>query len=162
MAVHVFRHHPVDSAGGTVTEVRSTDSSGRNIAARVLALVAAAVPTIVGLIALARISWGDQGLDAPAVSVAGMTFSPWIAIATLVAGLIGLGAAATWDRESKFGVGAIMVCGGIAIVAANPVVQQVTLTDRMGAMYILVGAVLVVAGLLAGRGWSTRRRVDRY
>ena len=40
-----------------------------------------------------------------------MTFSPWIAIATFVAGLIGLGAAATWDRESKFGVGAIMVCG---------------------------------------------------
>jgi hypothetical protein len=54
MAVHVFRHHPVESAGGTVTEVRSTDSSGRNVAARVLALVAAAVPTIVGLISVGR------------------------------------------------------------------------------------------------------------
>ena len=36
MAVHVFGHNPVESAGGTVTEVRTTDSSGPNVAARVV------------------------------------------------------------------------------------------------------------------------------
>jgi len=160
MARHHTIERPTEPAIET-SEVRGTDANPVNLLARVLALVAAAVPTVIGFIALARIDWTTQGMDAPAVAVAGMSFRPWVAIATLVVGLIAVLAAATSDRESKLVIGALLACGGVAIVVVNPKVQQVALSDRMGWMYVLVGAVLVVAGLLAGQTWSTRRQVQR-
>ena len=64
------------------TEYRSTDTL--NMVGRFVAVVAAAVPTIIGLIALAKFDWNGFGFDAPAVSVAGMAFRPWVAVATVV------------------------------------------------------------------------------
>jgi hypothetical protein len=124
------------------------------MAGRFVAVVAAAVPTVIGLIALAKFTWsgvGATGLDAPAVRVAGMWFRPWVAIATVVVGLIAMAAAASWDRQSKLFVGAILVAVGIAIVVANPTVEAIPLNNRMGWMAIIVGAVLAVVGLLTAR-----------
>ena len=90
---------------GLVDEVTTKDASGLNVMARVLALVAAAVPTIVGLLAVADIDWSGNGFDAPAVTVADIRFTPAVAVAVLAAGVIGLIAAATRDRASKLVVG---------------------------------------------------------
>ena len=117
---------------------------------RFVAVVAAAVPTIIGAIALADIQWSPLGFDAPPVTVAGMVFRPWVAIATVVLGLLALAAAVSWDRESKVFMGALLVAAGIAIVVANPTVEGIVLVDRDG----LDGGH---RGWRAGRG----RLVDR-
>jgi hypothetical protein len=153
---------PAVAEEGAVSETRTSDANVFNLVARILAIVAAAVPTIVGLIAVAKVDWGGPGLDAPAVNVADMVFRPWAAIVTLVLGLLALLAAVSWDRESKLVVGAVLGCIGIAILAANPKIQDVAVNDRTGWMYVLVGVVLILAGLLARQGWTTRRRVGRY
>ncbi len=144
-----------------MTELVVNESPTRdtlNLIGRFVALVATAIPTIIGLIALAKFDWGGTGLDSVAVSVAGMWFRPWVAIATVVAGLFGLAAAASWDRQSKLFVGAIYVAAGVAILVANPTVESVLLNNRFGWMAIIVGAVLALVGLFTGRSWTAHRR----
>ncbi len=164
MARHVVHddRRPVVEDGrdvGLVDQVTTSDASGVNVLARVLGLVATAVPTIVGLIAVADIDWSGNGFDAPPVTVAGIRLSPAVAVALLAAGVVGLLAAAMRDRGSKLAVGAIYVIAGIVIVLANPIVQNVHLSDRLGWMAILVGAVMLVAGLLAVQRTTVRREV---
>ena len=144
---------------GLVDEVTTKDASGLNVLARILGLVAAAVPTIVGLLAVADIDWSGNGFDAPAVTVAGIRFTPMVAVAVLAAGVVGLLAAAMRDRGSKLAVGAIYAVVGIVVVLANPVVQGVALSDRLGWMAILVGAVMVVSGMFAVQRTMVRREV---
>jgi hypothetical protein len=143
-----------DSRDGAATY---RGSETLNMAGRFVALVAAAVPTIIGLIALAKITWSPLGMDAPAVTVAGMTFRPWVAIATVVVGLFALAAAVSWDRESKLFTGGVLVALGIAIVVATPTVEGIVLNSRMGWMAMIVGAVLAVVGVVAGQTWASRR-----
>ncbi len=161
MARAVVRDEAAVAPGNQVVadEYRSGDSL--NMVGRFVAVVAAAVPTVIGLIALAQLDWSGHGFDAPAVTVAGMAFRPWIAVGTVVLGILALAAAASWDRESKLFIGAILVAVGIAIVAANPTVEGVVLIDRMGWMAIIVGGVLALVGLVTGRSWASRRRVVR-
>ncbi len=144
---------------GLVDEVTTRDASGLNVLARVLGLVAAAVPTIVGLMAVADIDWSGNGFDAPAVTVAGIRITPVVAVAVLAAGVVGLLAAAMRDRGSKLAVGAIYVVVGIVVVLVNPVVQDIALSDRLGWMAILVGAVMVVSGIFAVQRTMVRREV---
>jgi hypothetical protein len=126
---------------------------------RVVALVAAAIPTVWALVALVRLDWGDGGIDAPPVDVAGLVFTPWVAIGTLVAGLLALAAAAGPDRASKFAVGAILVCVGVAVlVAGTGDTGRWDLEDGHGWLALGVGAVLLVAGALTRYGWVTHRR----
>jgi hypothetical protein len=134
---------------------RSTDAL--NMAGRFVAVVAAAVPTIIGLIALAKTDWNGQGFDAPAVEVAGMTFRPWIAVATVFLGILAMAAAVSWDRESKIFTGAILVAIGIAIIVANPTIEAIPLTNRMGWMAIIVGGIIAAVGIIAGQTWASRR-----
>jgi hypothetical protein len=128
-----------------------------NMVGRFVALVAAASLTIVGLIALAKFDWNGQGLDAAAVSVAGMVFRPWVAIATVGLGVLAMLAAVSWDRESKLFMGAILVAVGIAILAATPTIEGIVLTNRMGWWAIIVGGVLAVVGVISGQTWASRR-----
>jgi len=139
-----------------VAESRAADTT--NMIGRFVAVVAAAVPTVIGLIALVQFDWSATGLDSPAVDVAGMAFRPWLAIGTLVLGLLALAAAASWDRESKLFIGAILVAVGLVLLIANPTIEDVAISDRTGWMFLLVGAVIALVGLLTGRAWSTRRR----
>ncbi len=145
---------------GLVDKVTTKDASALNVLARVLALVAAAVPTIVGLLAVAedrlvRQRLRRSGRDGGRTSAS----PPAVAVAVLAAGVIGLIAAATRDRASKLVVGAIYAIVGFVIVVANPTVQHVVLSDRLGWMAILVGAVMVVAGLFAVQRTTVRREV---
>ncbi len=156
MARTVIQHSTaVEPEGAVVADSRTGDML--NMFGRFVAVVVAAVPTIIGIIALADIQWSPLGFDAPPVTVAGMVFRPWIAIATVVLGVLALAAAVSWDRESKLFMGALLVAVGIAIIVANPTVEGVVLADRMGWMAVLVGGVLAVVGLVAGQTWSSRR-----
>ena len=47
-----------------------------NMLFRLIAVVAAGVMTVIGLIAVAKVSWGDNGFDAAPVDVAGMSSHP--------------------------------------------------------------------------------------
>jgi len=60
-----------------------------------------------------------------------------------------------------FGVamGAIYAVVGVVVVLANPVVQDVALSDRLGWMAILVGAVMMVSGMFAVQRTMVRREV---
>ncbi|MBI2704798.1 MAG: hypothetical protein HYX32_05855 [Actinobacteria bacterium] len=130
-----------------------------NIIGRFIALVAAAVPTIIGLIALTQFDWTGTGFDSPAVNVAGMSFRPWLAIGTLILGVLAMAAASSWDRESRLFIGALFVAIGVVLFVANPIVEGVVLTNRMAWMFVLVGAVVGLIGLLTGRSWASRRTI---
>jgi hypothetical protein len=145
-----------EPSGEVVTE-RYASSDALNLIGRFVAVVAAAVLTIIGLIALAKINWSPLGFSAPAVTVAGMIFRPWVAVATVVLGLLALAAAVSWDRESKLFMGAILVAVGIAIVVATPTVEGIPLNNRLGWLAIIVGGVLALVGVIAGQTWASRR-----
>src|SRR5690349_5624895 len=83
-----------------------------SIVFRVLAAVGAAVLLVFSLVALARIDWSSNWMDAPAVQVGGVWFTPLVATAFGVAGLLALFAAASSGRDSKIVMGALLVCAG--------------------------------------------------
>lgn len=151
--------HRRDEMHETEVTDRTIDAQGANMVGRFVAIVATGLFTIMGLIALAKIDWSGSGFDAPAVTVAGMAFRPWIAIGTAVLGILALGAAASWDSGSKLFMGGLLVAIGIAIIVAHPTVEQVVLTDRMGWFAIIVGGVLAVVGIVAAQMWTSRRVV---
>jgi hypothetical protein len=132
---------------------------GWNTAVRVLAMVAAAVATIIGVIALFRIDW-TNGLDSRAVDVAGMIMTPKVAIVTVIAGIIALAAAASPERSSKLVVGAVLAIAGVAILLIGDADRlDLQVERRHGWLALVVGAVLILAGLLMRNTWTARRRV---
>ena len=166
-------HHDVDEPtierrdAPTTREVRSSDrvtnggSDTFDLILRLIAGVVAAIPTIIGIIALARIDWSNGGMDAPAVRVADMLFTPWVAVATVVGGVLAIVAAASWDRELKFIVGALLCCVGVAILIADSTAARWDLGRRHGWMSVGVGAVLILTGILTRHRSSVRREVAR-
>jgi hypothetical protein len=136
-----------------------TTHDGWNTAVRVIAMAAAAVATVIGVIALFRIDW-NNGLDSPAVDVAGMIMTPKVAIVTVVAGIIALAAAASPERGSKLVVGAVLAIAGVAILLIGDADRlDLQVERRHGWLALIVGAVLVLAGMLMRNSWSARRRV---
>lgn len=133
-----------------------------SIIVRVLGAIAAGVMTVIGLVAVAKVSWGDNGFDAAAVDVAGMSFTPEVAVATAAAGVIALIAAALWDVTSKLIVGVLLVAGGIVILltGSDEVDANWAFENSQGWLAIVVGAALIVAAVLMQMMW-TGRRVDR-
>ncbi|MCU0311848.1 MAG: hypothetical protein MUE36_13005 [Acidimicrobiales bacterium] len=130
-------------------------------AARLTAAIAGGVATVVGLVALIRIDWAD-GIDSAAVDVAGMAFTPTIAIATTIFGLIALAAGAAADRASKLVVGVLLVCVGVGILIAGDDRANWDLETGHGWMGVVVGGVLIAAGLALRDRWSSRRTVRGY
>src|SRR5438477_295171 len=86
-------------------QVQRTSVRDFGVAYRIIAAIAGAVPTIIGFIALTRVTWDQGGLDAAPVEVASMTFTPVMAIALTVLGLLAMIAGASRDRASKIVVG---------------------------------------------------------
>lgn len=126
---------------------------------RAVAAIAAAVLIVFGLTALARINWDEGGFDAAAVDVADVTFTPVVAVAMTVVGLVALLAAAARDRGSKLVVGVLLVCVGIVAFIARPDTGRVVLEDAHGSMTIVVGAVLLLAAMAMSRR-ATHRIVE--
>jgi hypothetical protein len=125
---------------------------------RILASVAASVLLVFGLIALVRVSWDDGGLDAEAVDVADMTFTPVVAIGTTAVGLIALIAAATRGVTSKIVVGALLVAVGIVTFVTTPDTDDIVLEDAHGWLAVIVGGILLLAAL--GLTWRATRVVE--
>lgn len=155
---HRSGRHP-DAAAPAAVDERTSFSTheGWNTAVRVLAMAAAAVATIIGVIALFRIDW-NNGLDSSAVDVAGMIMTPEVAIVTVVAGIIALAAAASPERGSKLVVGAVLAIGGVAILLIGDADRLDLQVERAhGWLALIVGAVLILAGLLMRSAWTARR-----
>jgi hypothetical protein len=138
--------------------VRATGHETTNTVARVIASLVAAVPVVIGLVALIRLDWTD-GFSSPPVDVLGMPFTPAVAIVTLVLGLFALGAAAGADRASKIAVGAVLGCVGLAILLAGSARADYDLATGHGWLALVVGAVLLLAGLTIRHAWGTSREV---
>jgi hypothetical protein len=126
--------------------MRPTDRSEGNGALRVIASLVAAVPIAWSAIALLRLD-PDAGLDAVPVTVAGLSFTPAVAFATLLIGLIAVAAAVSDDRASKLGIGALLACIGIAVLLAGTARTDFDLQAGHGWMALVVGLALVAAGL---------------
>lgn len=135
---------------------------------RVLAAIGGAVLLIFSLVALARINWDAHWMDAPAVQVANVTFTPIVAIAFGVVGLLALLVAASRDHAAKIVLGALMVCAGVVVLIVQSSSDRFTLKDGSNAgrvilepahgwMLVGVGAVLVIAGLALS--WRVERSV---
>lgn len=140
---------------------RSTYGWNAGVLLRVIGAVAAGVMTVIGLLAMAKVSWGDNGFDASPVDVAGMTFTPEVAVATAVAGVIALLAAALWDVTSKLVVGALLVVAGIVILLTDGSVDgNWTFDDGQAWLAIIVGGVLIAAALLLGMVRTARSPVE--
>jgi len=137
---------PTDTAGQPFAR-RGWRSDRYNEILRGLGMMAAALPIVVGLVATARIHWSN-GFTSPAVRVAGMSFTPWVAIATIAGGVLALLVAVAPTRDPKLVLGAIYACGGLAIMIAQPTIDHITIVYRFGVMTFLVGLVLVATGLL--------------
>ena len=127
--------------------VSTSTTDGVNTAMRAIGAVAGAIPVVIGTVALIRIDWG-AGFDAAAVDVAGMAFTPVVAIVTVVLGLIAIGAAASPAREGKLVFGGILACAGLAVLIAGDSRSNIDLESGHGWLALLVGAVLVATGLL--------------
>ncbi len=140
-----------------VQEYSESEAISTSVLPRVIGLVAGGVATFIGLIAVARVNWSDNGIHAPAVTVASIPFKPVVAIVTLVVGLLALAAAASRDRDSKLVLGALLICVGLAIHFGGTTAEKWALGDRIAWLSGLVGAGLVLSGLL-----MHARRVVRH
>ena len=149
----------------TVLDDRQTThtSEGLNTALRAVAALAGAVATVFGVVALIRIDWTD-GFDSAAVRVADVVFTPKVAVATAVLGLIALAAGAARGRTPKLVVGAVLACVGAAILLAGDSRADWEVESAHGWLALGVGAVLIVAGLLMRNYWVAQRtvRTDGY
>jgi hypothetical protein len=158
MAVH---HRPIDERVARddayvedTQRTRTSDAS--NAALRALAAVAGGVATVIGIVALVRINWND-GLDSAPVDVAGMAFTPVVALATTVLGLIAIAAGVARDRSSKLAVGVVLACIGLGILIAGDSRADLDLETGHGWLALGVGAVLLLSGILLRHRWETRR-----
>jgi hypothetical protein len=157
-----INRHQSDTAlvdSGFVEERQSTRTGeGLNSALRAIGAVAGGIATIIGIVALIRIRWTDGFSSAP-VDVLGMAFTPAIAVATTVGGLIALAAGAAADRTSKLVVGIVLACIGGAILLAGTSRANWKLSTGHGWLALLVGTVLIVTGLAMRHFVETRRSV---
>ena len=126
---------------------------------RIFGLIAGAVVTLIGVIALAKINWDNVQFDAPVVAFAGMTFTPIVAGITTLIGIILIGMASVREGDSRVAIGAVLATIGVGLVSATELQRSWTMTDRQGWLAIAVGVIFVLAGLLTqGRSFTSRRR----
>ncbi len=136
-------------------EVRRDD--GVPQAARLIALAAGAIVTIIGLFAVLEVDWANAEADAPVYEVAGMTFTPVVAAITAVLGPLLIGVAASRASEGKIAMGAIVASLGVAMLLVNDLGNRWQTSDSQGWLALAVGVVFVVAGVLSERRHVVRR-----
>ena len=129
-----------------------------SVVPRVIGVAAGGVATVIGLIAVARVDWSNNGIHAPAVSVVSIPFKPVVALVTLGVGVIALIVGASRDRVSKLVLGVLLIAVGLAIHFGHTNAVKWYLGNRIAWLSGLVGAALVVSGLLL----QPRRVVRTY
>jgi hypothetical protein len=160
--VHTTTHGSRQMATGRdvfVDEVATDEvrESGVPQAARLIALAAGAIVTIIGLLAVLKVDWAEAQADSPLYDVAGMTFTPVVAGVTAVLGLILIAVAASRGGEGKFAMGAIVASLGAAMLLVGDLGTRWQTSDGQAWLALAVGGVFIVAGIL-----SERREVVRH
>ena len=153
-----MQEHLQDQRVGEVVvddQVRHDD--GVSQVARLVALAAGAIVTIVGLVALLGIDWDVAELDSPVTEVGDMTFTPVVAGVTTFLGVLLLAAAASRGGEGRVALGAITACLGAAIVLAD-LESRWQVTESQGWALVAVGVVFVIAGIIGHPDTVVTRR----
>jgi hypothetical protein len=122
------------------------DRYSRITPAQAITAAGGIVMLVLGLIALARTGLSD-GFKLPVTKVAGLTYSPLLALVSAGAGLILLGAAFT-SRNSSVFFGVLLAIGGVVGLAAPERFESISLLSSYCWLAIVVGVVVALANLL--------------
>ena len=162
MVTEVIEH---DQARDELVYEEVDRRDGPSQIASLLAVAAGAVVLVVGIVAAARIDWNgmtSDRLDEPLSSVMRMTFTPIMAIGTIVIGLVLILLAALRAGRGEIVVGTMLAAVGIAIVAVDDVQASWNVGDRHGYLALGVGLVFILAGLITDHGTHLRRSYSRH
>lgn len=143
--------------GEVVVDDQVRHDDGVAQAARLIALAAGAIVTVLGLVALLGIDWDVASLDSPVTDIGDMTFTPVVAGATAFLGLLLLAAAASRNGEGKVALGALTGCLGAAVLLAD-LEPSWHVTEAQGWVLVAVGLVFVIAGVLDRNDTVVSRR----
>ena len=141
-------------------EFRSDTGVGR--VARFCALGAGVIVSVIGLMAVLAVDWSHADWRTPIVDAAGMNFSPTVAVATGVLGLIMIAVAAGRGGESKLGLGAVVTAFGAAVLLIDGMNTRWDLTTSHGWLALGTGVVFLIAGMLSDGRRVERRVVSNY
>jgi hypothetical protein len=132
-------------------------------AASVAGGVAGVLLLVIGLVALARTGIPAEALTETTAAVGPFTRTPLMAIIEIVLGLIVLVGAVTAERGSLLGVGLVAIVFGLVWLIEPGAFGALLGVGRESAvLYLLVGIVLVVAGVLVRPGGTVVRERDVY
>jgi phosphatidylserine synthase len=135
--------------------------------AQIVSLVVGAIFAIIGGITLANTGMNFNDLSANHETVAGMDQTAWLGIAELVVGLflIGAGAIPGGGRATMTFFGVIVLGFGIVMLISNGeawMTENLTTDDSAGWFFVIMGAILLVAAMVAPVIFgSDRRSVSR-
>lgn len=143
--------------GYVVQPAVERSSAGLRVFQIVAALLGAAL-FVVGLVAVFRVDFG-AGFFQTTGDIAGYGFSPALAVAAVLLGGATLVATmADQDRTGTAVLGLLTLLVGIgALILQDRGTQDVSVDRRSAALFIVVGAVVFVLGLIPW--WSRRRPV---
>jgi hypothetical protein len=122
------------------------DRYSRTTPAQVVTALGGVALLLLGLIALAKTGLSD-GFKMPIAKVAGLTYSPILALISAGAGLVLLGAAFT-SRNSSVFFGVLFAIGGVVGLAAPERFQSISLLSAYCWLAIAIGVVVATANLL--------------
>jgi hypothetical protein len=117
---------------------------------------------VLGLVALARTGIPSESLLEPTTTVGPFTRTPLMAIIEIILGAVVLAGSASGDRGSMTGVGLIALVMSLVWLIEPGAFQGALGVGRESAvLYLLLGAVCLVAGFMGPRGTVVReRRID--
>jgi hypothetical protein len=136
----------ISDAPPTPVSSQRVDRYSRTTPAQAITAAGGIVMLVLGLIGLAKTGLSD-GFKLPVTKVAGLTYSPLLALISAGAGLILLGAAFT-SRNSSVFFGVLLAVGGVVGLAAPERFESISLLSPYCWLMIAVGAVVVLVNLL--------------
>ena len=122
------------------------DRYNRITPAQAITAIGGVALLVLGLIALAKTGLSD-GFKLPITKLAGLTYSPLLALISAGAGLILLAAAFT-SRNSSVFFGVLLAIGGVVGLAAPERFDSISLLSAYCWLVIAIGVVVALANLL--------------
>jgi uncharacterized membrane protein len=155
----------VEAAGivpGVTDEGSGTVYRSEHVAFMIAASVLGGVLLVIGIVALARTGVPAEALTEATAAVGPFTRTPLMAIIEIALGLIIVVASAAGEKGSLLGVGVVSLVFGIVwLIEPGAFGELLGVGRSSAALYLLVGLVVVVAGILATPGRTVvRERVD--
>jgi hypothetical protein len=129
-----------------------------HLAFMIAASVLGALLLVIGIVALARTGVPAEALTDTTASVGPFTRTPLMAILEIALGLIIVVASATGEKGSLMGVGVVSLVFGIVWLIEPGAFGELLGVGRSSAvLYLLVGLVVLVAGIFASPGGTVIR-----